>query len=292
VHIAFLGLGLIGGSVARAARLAGYATRITAWTPGGSGPRDAAADGIEASPTATEAIRGADLVVLAAPPLACLDLLDDLAGSLRAELGADTVVTDVASTKSAIVARARSHGLRFVGGHPMAGLESSGYSAADPALFRDRPWIIVPAEPADDAADERVRGLAAACGAIPVWLTADTHDYAVAAISHVPLVLSVSLVEAFATWSDWRTAAPLAAGGWASMTRLARGDAEMGAGIVATNGAAIAARLRELRVVIDDWLELVDGGQGAIDAKVVQARFEAVRRLAESDDERSGSSRG
>ena len=293
MHIAFLGLGLIGGSVARAAGLAGYATRITAWTPRGAGPRAATANGIEASSTAASAIRGADLIILAAPPLACLDLIDELGGALRDDLAPDAVVTDVASTKSMIVARARERGLRFVGGHPMAGLEASGYGALDPGLFRDRPWVVVPAEPADAVAEERVTALAAACGARPIRMTASEHDSTVAAISHLPLVLSAALVEAVAGRPDWPAAASLAAGGWASMTRLARGDPAMGAGILATNAAAIAARLRELRVVIDDWLELVEGAaDSAIDAKELQARFESVRRSAESDDENPDSRNG
>ena len=172
MQIAFLGLGLIGGSVARAASLAGYATRITAWTPDGNGPRAAAADGIEASASAGDAIRGADLVVLAAPPLACLDLLDDLAGSARARSRARTRSSPTSrARRRRSWTRAAGHGLRFVGGHPMAGREASGYGAADPALFRDRPWVIVPAEPGDSAADERVAGLAAACGARPVRMS-------------------------------------------------------------------------------------------------------------------------
>jgi len=281
VHVAFLGLGQIGGSIARAASVAGFATRITAWSPTGSGPRAAAADGIAAAATAADAIRGADLIVLAAPPHDCLALLDALAGPLAADVHPDAVITDVASTKAAIVERARLSGLRFVGGHPMAGREIAGYGAADPDLFRARPWVIVPAEPADPAADARVTALAEACSARPVVLSAADHDSAVAAISHLPLVLSAALVEAMADGPDWDTAAALAAGGWASMTRLARGDASMGAGIVATNGPAIATRLRELRVVLDDWLELVNGRpSGEVDLGAVERRLADARRRA------------
>src|SRR4051812_28637383 len=111
-----LGLGLVGGSVARATVSAGWTVR--AWTPSGTGPRLAADDGIDPAKDIGTAISGADLVVLAAPPLACLELLDRLAGEDNAGLGPDTVITDVASTKTAIVARAESLGLRFVGGHP------------------------------------------------------------------------------------------------------------------------------------------------------------------------------
>jgi prephenate dehydrogenase len=286
MQLAFLGLGQVGGSIARVVSAAGFATRITAWSPTGTGPRLAAADGIVPAASAGEAIRGADLIVLAAPPLACLILLDELAGPLASDVGPDAVITDVASTKATIVERARSHGLRFVGGHPMAGRETTGYAAADPDLLRDRPWVVVPAEPADPAADARVADLAVACGAHPVTLTAAAHDSAVAAISHVPLVVSVALVEAMAGLPDWPVARDLAAGGWAGMTRLARGDGAMGAGILATNGPATAERLRALRDVVDEWLALLGGGE--VDADVVQTRLERARDAAISADPRSG----
>lgn len=280
MHIAFLGLGLIGGSVARAGSRAGYATRVTAWTPDGSGPRAAAADGIEVSASAGEAIFGADLIVLAAPPVACLGLLDDLAGPLARDLAPGAVVTDVASTKAMIVDRARASGLRFVGGHPMAGREASGYGAADSDLFRGRPWVIVAAEPNDTAADDRVAGLAAACGARPVRMSALDHDSAVAAISHVPLVVSAALVEAMTGRTDWPASSSLAAGGWGSMTRLALGDPAMGAGIVATNARPIADALRDLQAILGDWVELIEAG--AIDPSEVERRLAEARGRASS----------
>ena len=285
MHLAFLGLGQIGGSVALAASGAGFATRISAWTPSGTGPAAARGAGVVVARSVADAIRGAGLIVLAAPPHACLGLLDELAGAASGDLEADVVITDVASTKTAIVDRARSLGLRFVGGHPMAGREAAGYGAADPDLFRARPWVIVPAAPADRAADTRVRDLAVAVGARPVEMTAEDHDRAVAAISHLPLVVSAALVEAMTEAPDWSTTAALAAGGWASMTRLAQGDATMGAGIVATNGPAIAARLRDLQAVLDGWLRLIDGDDGGtIDLAALERRLVAARDAATSPD--------
>lgn len=278
MHIAFLGLGLIGGSVARAAARAGLATRVTAWTPNGRGPRAATVDGLEASTSAAAAIRGADLIVLAAPPLACLALLDALGGHLASEIAPGAVITDVASTKATIVDRARALGLRFVGGHPMAGSETSGYETADMDLFRDRPWVIVPADPADAAADARVADLVAACRARPVPMSAAAHDSAVAAISHLPLVLSAALVEAMTGRPDWPAASSLAASGWASMSRLAQGNPAMGAGIVATNAAAIADRLRDLQAALGGWLELIEAE--SVDPAVVERRLTEARGRA------------
>lgn len=272
MHLAFLGLGQIGGSIARAASAAGFATRVSAWTPSGSGPGLARGDGIEAAATAGEAIRGADLIVLAAPALACLDLLGEHAGPLAPALARGAVITDVASTKGAIVRRARELGLRFVGGHPMTGRETAGYGAADPSLFAGRPWIVVPGQ-ADPAAIDLVERLAVACGAVPVPMDAADHDVATALISHAPLVVSAALTEAATARPEWPLAASLAAGGWTGMTRLARGDATMGAGILATNRIATVNALRAFAGAIDAWVALLEGGA---DPDVIRERLAAA----------------
>ncbi|HKF85020.1 MAG TPA: prephenate dehydrogenase/arogenate dehydrogenase family protein [Candidatus Limnocylindrales bacterium] len=290
MRVAFLGLGLIGGSIARALRAAPDGSwSTTAWTPRGAGPRAALAAGAidAAAGTLEAAVDGADIVVLAAPPTECLALLDELAGPVAAFLGSDAVVTDTASTKASIVHQATTLGIRFVGGHPMAGRETTGFGSADATLFRGRPWVVVPGR-ADADAVARVQSLAAACGANPFTLDAKAHDSYVAAVSHMPLVVSAALVEAVAGTGqaprhDWAWAEALAAGGWTSMTRLARGDATMGAGIAATNAGPIAARLRAVRSAIDEWIELLEGRDGP-DEPVLHERFAAARaRLLAGD---------
>jgi prephenate dehydrogenase len=289
MRIALLGFGLIGGSIAHALRASPDrdAWSVTAWSPTGRGPAQAASDGVVARSAGTpeEALDGAQLVVLAAPPTATLDLVDRLGGPLRSVLDAGTVVTDVASTKGAIVAAAARHGLRFVGGHPMAGRETSGYGSATTGLFGGRPWVVTPADPADAAATLAVETLAVACGARPVRLDATAHDELVAAISHLPLVLAAALTEAVAGTldeprADWPAARALAATGWRDMTRLARGDAAMGAGIAATNPRALAARIRDVRRVLDDWLAELERPDGPDEAPLA-ARLEAARTVLE-----------
>ena len=290
MRLALLGLGLVGGSIARAARAAG--AEVAAWTPAGSGPRAALAAGAldRAASSPGEAIAGADLVVLAAPPTACLELLDLLAGAAAAALAPGAVVSDVASTKVRIVARAEQLGLRFVGGHPMAGRETSGFGGADGDLFRGRPWVVVP-RAADEAANALVEELARTCGAVPVRMGADAHDAAVAGISHAPLVLAAALVEAVAgapgspADPGWPVAAALAAGGWASATRLARGDPGMGAGIAATNAGPLADRLRMVRSRLDEWIALLDAraADGLPDAEALRARLAAARTRLKGD---------
>jgi prephenate dehydrogenase len=267
MRITLLGLGLIGGSLARAVRARSPETEIVAWSPSGAGPRQALEDGVlaRASETVEEAVEGAEIVVVAAPPLAALDLVRQLGGPLRSALTSGATVTDVVSTKSRLVEAAEAAGLPFVGGHPMAGRETTGYGSADPALFEGRPWVIVPAKTARATDVDRVEWLARTAGADPIRMDAAEHDRAVAAISHLPLVLSAALVEAVVgpghgePRADWESARRLAAGGWRDMTRLARGDIEMGAGIAATNAGPLVARLRDVQAVLDGWIADLEG---------------------------------
>ncbi len=288
MHVALLGLGLIGGSIARALasdRASGGIHRVTAWTPSAEGPRLALAAGMidAAAGDPAGAMAGADLVVLAGPPLACADLLRRLGSDLRGALEPGATVTDVASTKGALTVIARVAGVPYVGGHPMAGREQSGFGAADATLFHDRPWVVC--EPVAGGDPARVRALALACGARPVELDADTHDRLVAAVSHLPLITSVALVEAVAGTAgapdaSWPEASALAASGWRDTTRLARGDVTMGTEIAVTNAAALAVRLRVYRDRIDEWVALLEA-PGGPDAGAVRARLAGARSRLE-----------
>lgn len=290
MHLAFLGFGLIGGSIARAIRAAeaGRGWTMVAWSPSGGGPERALADGVldGAVRTPAAALADADLVVLAGPPTACVALLDELATSWKAALPPTAVVTDVASTKAMLLARADAARLRYVGGHPMAGREATGYAASRADLFVDRPWVIVPGRYAEAADVGLVAALAGRCRAQPITLDAAVHDAAVAGISHLPLIVAAALVEtvtgpaADGSPGDWPVAAKLVANGWRDMTRLARGDPAMGAGIAVTNTAALLQRLAALQAVLDRWradLQRVDGP----DQTAIEGRFEEARRRLE-----------
>jgi prephenate dehydrogenase len=288
MRVALLGLGLIGGSIGRALRTPAAGPEphhLTAWTPGGAGPRAAVEAGIidVAAPDPGQALVDADLVILAAPPLACEALIVRLGGDLAPFLAPGATVTDVASTKSRLLASARDTGVAYVGGHPMAGRETSGFGAADADLFRDRPWVIGEAVNGGDR--ERVRALAVACGACPLELGAEEHDRLVAAISHLPLVAAVALVEAVAgvdgrPAEDWPAAALLAASGWQGATRLARGDVTMGTEIAVTNAAALAGRLRAYRDRLDAWVEMLEAPGGPDEASI-RAALAAARATLE-----------
>ncbi len=293
VRVSIVGFGLIGGSIARALheRTEPGQWHVTAWSRNPAPVQKANADGAVdvAAGSLEQAVRDADIVILAAPPLTCLDLIDQLGGPLRGAASEDCTFTDVASAKARIVARADAAKLPFIGGHPMAGRELSGYGAALPDLFVQRPWVTVIGRFARLCDGERIGELIEACGAIQIPMHAAAHDSAVAAISHMPLVISTAMVEAVAgslgepEHEDWRAAEVLAATGWAGMTRLAKGEPGMGAGIAATNSAAIAGRLRDVRKVIDGWIKELER-EGGPDADQLLARFtSARRRLVEPD---------
>lgn len=293
MRVSILGFGLIGGSIARALHERGVPGQwhVTAWSRTPAPVQRAIADGVVDAGAATveEAVRGAEILILAAPPLICLEMVDQLGGRLRAELSEDCTVTDVASAKALIVERADRQKLTFIGGHPMAGRELSGYGAAVPDLFVKRPWVTVLGQYARLCDGERIGELIEGCGALQVPMHAAAHDSAVAAISHMPLVVSAAMVEAVAGGAgepereDWRAAEVLAATGWAGMTRLAKGEPGMGAGIAATNSAAIAGRLRDLRKVIDSWLKELEREDGP-DADALLARFKSAKqRLTEPE---------
>jgi len=290
MRIAFLGFGLIAGSIARAVRANPErpAWTMAAWSPSGAGPAQARADGTIdlAGASAAEALRGADLVVLAAPVPACLAAMEELATGLGDALPETAVITDVASTKAALLQRANALGLRYVGGHPMAGMESAGYAAGRADLFVDRPWVVVPGRSAEAADIGRVEALIQACGAQAIQMDADAHDRAVAGISHLPLLLAVALVEAVAgpvsdgVRADWAAASRLAASGWRDMTRLARGDPAMGAGIVATTAPALASRLHDLRAILDMWQTELDR-PGGPNGAAIEDRLRAIKTRLE-----------
>lgn len=293
-RIAFLGFGLIGGSIALAIREAGATGHLAAWTPDGTGPAEGLRRGIidEAPRNPAALLEGAGLVILAGPPRSVLAHLGHLAGPMRGVLTPEMTLTDVASTKASIVAAAEGLGIPFVGGHPMAGREATGVTSATADLFVDRPWVVIPAEGAPDRDVQRVQVLALATGARPVSMTAADHDLAVAAISHLPLIAAAALVESVAAdGAHWDEARALAAGGWRDMTRLARGDPQMGADIIATNARPIAGYLRAYRDAIDGWLSelgtMIDGGRPTEpdDASVARLRTRLASARAELDHE-------
>ena len=207
------------------------------------------------------------LVVVAAPP-------DVTAGVVRAQLEAHpgAVVTDVASVKGHVLAELRASGVpldRYVGSHPMAGRERSGPSAAVPDLFLGRPWVIAEAEESAPQTVLAVRALAVDLGAVPVTMDADAHDAAVAAVSHVPQVVS-SLVAARLVGVD-DAALGLAGQGLRDVTRIAASDPELWTSILAANSAAVRPLLEALRGDLDEVIDALASADEADGPETIAA---------------------
>jgi prephenate dehydrogenase len=233
------GLGLVGGSLALALRRAGY--RVIGVDRASVLRRASEAGAITAAHTdVREAAAEADVLVLAAPPAANRALLRRVASFDR------LVVTDVGSVKAPIVRDARRLGLRrFVGGHPIAGSERSGFAASRPDLFRGHAWALVPG--ADAGALRLVRALVRATGARPVRIGAEEHDRVLAYLSHVPQLAAWALLGAARGDAATRRRLGLAGPGFRDMTRLARSPRALWRAILGENRREVTRALGAFR---------------------------------------------
>jgi prephenate dehydrogenase len=251
VRTAVIGLGLIGGSLLRALAAAGHtalgydadpATRAMARTAAARAPAGAR---WQVAGAVRDAIAGADLVALAVPLPAVAGVLDEVAGR-----GFTGLITDTTSVKAPVrdLVAERTAGLGhlagFVGGHPMAGRETSGFRAADPELFRGCSWVLC-LEP--DETDTRdwlaLAGLVTALGARVVPTTAAEHDRAVATVSHVPHLLATALAGCAA--GD-PLALTLGAGSFRDGTRVAQSPPRLTAAMCGGNAEAVRQALAQV----------------------------------------------
>ena len=226
-----VGSGLLGASIGLALRRAG----VQVWLD--DVDADAVAEAVErgAGETWQPGAGEPRLVVVAVPPAA--------AGAAMAKAGAfaDATVTDVTSVKAEPLAAARAAGAdpaRLVGGHPMAGRETSGAAAARHDLFDDRVWVISPLPESDPGRVEAVRDLVVTCGAVPVVMAPEDHDRAVALTSHAPQLLS-SLLAARLLDADPEAVA-VSGQGLRDMTRIAGSDPGLWQAILDSNAESVA----------------------------------------------------
>jgi len=247
-HLAIVGLGLMGGSMALALR--DYADRITGVDLSGSARRYALEHGmVDAAAHELQAgVNHADAVILAAPVRVIVEMLSMRLG---AYLRSNTLVIDIGSTKQDIVdAMAKLPiGVNAIGGHPMTGKENNGIEGSDRRLYQNRPFVLCASRRTTPAARLRARALVETLGALPIEMEAERHDQIVAGISHLPYLLSATLVATIASQAKHDAAYwELAAGGFRDTSRLAASDVTMMGDILSTNTQAVATLLAQFRM--------------------------------------------
>ena len=258
--LSVLGPGLMGGSIALAARERGLAKRVSLWARSVEKAKAIAVreTDIVASSDLGEVVSGADLVVLATP----VGAMDDLARRIVAEgnLAPGAVVTDVGSVKGVVDAEVRpifeEGGIKFVGSHPMAGSEQTGWQNARTDLYQDSVCIITPVSESDDEAGQVVKGFWEALGCRILSMTPKNHDRAVARISHLPHLAAAALVQA--ALGEDADVAVACGNGFRDSTRVATGAPEMWTEILLENREEVAEGLRRMEGVLGEVLEFLE----------------------------------
>jgi cyclohexadieny/prephenate dehydrogenase len=260
--ILIIGLGLIGGSLARSVKATGFATEVR-----GYGYRDVSLrKGVELgvidnySLDLDEAMTDIDIVVLAAPTLVAGEMMKEV----LPRLGEHTILTDVASVKgslldAAIAANGGKVPPQLVLAHPIAGSEQSGVEASTADLFVDHRVILTPSEETNPEALECIRTMWSSTGADVVELGVVEHDATLAATSHLPHVLAYTLVDALAAKDDRDDIFRFAAGGFRDFTRIASSDPVMWRDIALANRT-------ELLIAIDSFSEHLSTLRNAVES--------------------------
>lgn len=211
------------------------------------------------------AIEGARLVIIATPIMAIRDVLQAIAQSVEP----GTVITDTGSTKGQVLRWAQEflpETVSFVGGHPLSGKEESGPDAANPDLFKGVPYCIVPGKGADPDAVKSIAGMAETVGATPYFIDAYEHDSYMAAVNHLPFLLSTALVGVTTRSPGWRDMSKVASIQYRDITRLASADPEVHRDICLTNREGIVFWLDEFIKALYELRNTVKQSETAPDA--------------------------
>jgi len=273
--LAVFGVGLIGGSFAMALRQTGCVERIVGVGRSRANLDRALELGVidDVAPDVSDALDGADLVLVAVPVQQTLSVFDAIAPNLEP----DAVLTDGGSTKRDVVSAARNHlGLKlmqFVPAHPVAGAELSGVEAATAELFRDRTVVLTPVAETGDRARVRADAAWRACGARTVEMSAERHDEVFAAVSHLPHVLAFTLLEMIASREDATELFSFAGAGFRDFTRIAASSPEMWRDICLANRDALLEEIRTFQDRLGTLAAEMETGDGAD----IELSFELAR---------------
>lgn len=277
-RILIIGVGLIGGSLARAVRRTGHRVEIVGYGRNHLNLQRAVELGVidRFVTDLPAAVAEADLIVLAAPVGSTASILR----AIRPHLGPEAVITDVGSTKGnvAMAARETLGGAlpAFVPGHPIAGNERTGVEASNAALFDQRMVILTPLTETEQSALVRVRALWESVGARVVEMDVEYHDRLLAATSHLPHVLAFALVEALKRMDSSEDIFRYAAGGFRDFTRIASSDPVMWRDICLANAGHLREAIQAFRACLDELDGMIRDGEGDKLAEVF-SRAKAAR---------------
>jgi len=271
--IAIVGVGLIGGSFARAMREAGFRGRILGVSSPSTVAKAKRLKIIDEALPLDQAASQADLVYLSQPIRQILDIFPKLNGCVSP----DALVTDAGSTKVRIVRTASEHltRARFLGGHPMAGKESRGVEESDPDLFHGRTWVLTPTTLTDletPLAREFI-GWIRRIGSRTLVLSTEQHDQLVAFTSHLPQLASTALAATLSERPDQDNLQQTAGPGLLDTTRLAASPYDVWADILATNPDQILDALSR-------YIEHLEGLRSALNGPSTERQFTAAARFA------------
>ena len=296
-RLAIIGVGLIGGSLARALRAAGAVGEIVGCGRSLGNLERALELGVvdRITQNPAEAVREADMVFLAVPLGAMRGALAAMRDSLRPE----AIVTDGGSVKCSVVEDARAvFGRvppRLVPGHPIAGTEHSGVEASFAELYRERRVILTPLAETDPEAVARVTAMWQACGAEVTAMSVAHHDEVLAATSHLPHMLAFGLVDSLARMRENDEIFRYAAGGFRDFTRIASSNPVMWRDICLANREALSAMLARFGVEMTDLAESIRRSDGEhlleifARAKAARDRYVDQARSVHEDADRSAS---
>lgn len=279
-RIAILGLGYIGGSIGlglKKARLKN--TEIVGYDDWRRARRTAdkedVADKVVGS--VREAVEGAGLVIVATPPAAVEEMFEEMAP----HLGRGAAVTDVAASKRVIHAAAADHlprGVSFIGGHPMAGSAATfGIEHAKADLFQGTRWFVCSTPSATEASVRSVLGMIRELGAEPHFLNDDEHDYLMAAVSHLPLVVSTALFTMLRGSEGWTDFGRGAGDTFKTMSGYNAGDPSLTTEIAITNREQLQHWIDRLVVELHRLRDVLDGDEEAVFEEFANAQMNYAR---------------
>lgn len=279
--VGVVGLGLIGGSLAR--RLVARGVGVVAWNHRPHPYEAAERDGIRCTATLADLVAASpDVIVLCNPLKAMPAILAELKPLLAAAPG--ITLTDVGSVKGMVRDQVEAAGLGacYVGAHPMAGNERSGWDAADPALYDDALWAVTVTPDTDYRRFLTVaRLIVEGVGDRVIVLADATHDRAAALISHMPHVVATAMINTLVADPDRNIAAALAAGSWRDMTRVALTDPDRTRAMVEEDAENVERLLRDMSARLLDAADLLRDGRAGSEAVRGRARDGMLAFFAE-----------